>query len=117
MKGIKKILISILAVIALFAFSTATVACDCNGDTPAETTGYSVTFMVEGTQYGQVVKVQKGKRITKPADPTFSNAGYVFTGWFTSENFAEDTLWDGDVEHRPFEKFFNHNLDEKGPLT
>ena len=93
MKGIKKILISMLAIIALMTLSMATVACDCSGDTPTEPTGYSVTFMVEGAQYGQVQKVQKGRRVNKPADPTFSNDGYVFTGWYTSEDFAENTLW------------------------
>ncbi len=92
MKRIKKILISMLAIIALMTLSMATVACG-SGDAPTEPTGYTVTFMVEGTQHGQVQKVQKGRRVNKPADPTFSNDGYVFTGWYTSEDFAENTLW------------------------
>ena len=91
MKGIKKILIGMLSIIALFTLSMATVA--CGGDQPEPTASYTVTFMVEGVQYGQAQKVQKGRRITKPADPTFATEGYVFTGWYTSEDFTESSMW------------------------
>ncbi len=53
----------------------------------------TVTFQVEGKQYGEVLKVQKGRRITEPAAPTFSTEGRVFTGWYTSEDFAADSKW------------------------
>lgn len=92
MKGIKKILTLVLSILLVFTIGFAVVGCDEPQD-PGPTK-YNVTFTVENTQYGEVIKVQKGRRITnKPADPTFSNASYVFTGWYTSSDFAEGTLW------------------------
>lgn len=90
MNFFKKIRVVLLASIMLIA-TVFGVACK---EKPTPTPqGYSVTFMVEGEQYGEVQTVQRGRRITKPADPTFTTEGYVFTGWFTDEAFAEDTLW------------------------
>lgn len=40
---------------------------------------YTVTFMVDGAQYGEVQTVNEGAAATKPTDP-FKN-GYTFTGW------------------------------------
>ena len=94
MKAIKKFLIALLSICMIGSLSLALVACNgSNDDDNSTSTGYSVTFMVEGTQYGQVQKVQKGRRITKPQDPTFSVDGYVFTGWYSSANFEDNTLW------------------------
>ncbi len=92
MKAIKKLLIGLLTICMLCSLSLAVVACGGNDDPPASST-YNVTFMVEGEQYGQVQKVQKGRRVNKPADPTFSNAGYLFTGWYSTETFEEGSLW------------------------
>lgn len=92
MKAIKKILIALLSVCMLCAFSLAFVACTKDNNPPTNN-DYSVTFMLEGEQYGQVQTVKKGRRIQKPTDPTFSTEGYVFTGWYTSEAFEENTLW------------------------
>ena len=89
MKQIRKILIGILSVLMLFTFSMA-IACDKPDPTPS---GYTVTFMVEGAQYGSTQTVQRGRRVEKPADPTFATEGYVFTGWYTTQTFEEASLW------------------------
>ena len=90
MKTLKKILIGILSICMLFSFSMM-IACSSNE--PETSTGFTVTFMLEGEQYGEQQKVQRGRRVTKPTDPTFSTAGHVFTGWFTTETFDEGSLW------------------------
>lgn len=91
MKTFKKIVIGILSVCMLFLFSAAV---GCAPTTPStQPSGYTVTFMVEGQQYGNQQTVQRGRRVTKPADPTFETEGYVFTGWFTTETFDEGTAW------------------------
>ena len=43
--------------------------------------------MVEGKQYGDIQTVQKGRRITEPAAPVFSDKSYVFTGWYADVEF------------------------------
>ena len=40
---------------------------------------YTVTFKVDGEQYGEVQTVNHGSAATAPADPTKTN--YTFTGW------------------------------------
>ncbi|MBR3803747.1 MAG: InlB B-repeat-containing protein [Clostridia bacterium] len=92
MKAIKKFLVGLLSVCMLVTLSVGLVACGGKDEKPTNS-GLTVTFMVEGAQYGQVQTVQKGRRITKPQDPTFSVEGYVFTGWFTTESFDEGTMW------------------------
>ena len=65
MKFFKKLLIAILSVLMV---SSLALAVGCNdedgGSTPP--TGYTVKFMVEGTQYGETLTVQRGRRITAP---------------------------------------------------
>lgn len=90
MKTFKKIMIGILSVCMLFLFSAAV---GCTPNNPPAPSGYTVTFMVEGQQYGNPQTVQRGRRVAKPEDPTFSEEGYVFTGWFTTETFDEGTAW------------------------
>ena len=91
MRFFNKIRVIFLASIMLIAMAFGVA---CGEDTPPSTPqGYTVTFMVEGQQYGNVQTVQRGRRVSKPADPTFSDDGYLFTGWFTDDEFAEDTLW------------------------
>lgn len=92
MKTLKRILVTILS-LCLFASVATMIACgggNDGGDTPS---GYTVTFMVEGEQYGNQQTVQRGRRVTEPAEPTFSVAGYVFTGWFTTETFDSNSKW------------------------
>ena len=91
MKTFRKILIGILSVCMLVLFSAAVGCAPTNPGT--QPTGYTVTFMVEGEQYGNQQTVQRGRRVTKPEDPTFSTEGYVFTGWFTTDTFDEGTEW------------------------
>ena len=90
MKTFKKIMIGILSVCMLFLFSAAV---GCTPNNPPAPSGYTVTFMLEGQQYGNPQTVQRGRRVAKPEDPTFSDEGYVFTGWFTTETFDEGTAW------------------------
>ena len=92
MKKFTKALMIVLSLMMIFSVAMG-VACN-GGGTPPATNTYKVTFMVEGQQYGETISVQKGRRITNvPEDPTFSNASYVFTGWYTSEDFAEESKW------------------------
>ena len=75
----------VLAIIMLLSIGLM-AGCNKEGDTTPS--GFKVTFMVEGKQYGEIQTVQKGRRITEPAAPTFSNSSYVFTGWYTDEAFT-----------------------------
>ena len=73
-----------LALVVVMLLSLCLMA-GCNKENDTTPSGFKVTFMVEGKQYGEVQTVQKGRRITEPAVPTFSNSSYVFTGWYTDE--------------------------------
>ena len=92
MKHLSRI-VACLLVITMLVTACLLTACNKNNGDENQDTGYKVTFMVEGKQYGDVQKVAKGRRITAPADPTFSNSGYIFTGWYTDATFAEGTKW------------------------
>ena len=45
----------------------------------ASGSNYTLTYMVDGAQYGEVVELEAGATITPPADPT--KEGFTFTGW------------------------------------
>ncbi|MBR4420879.1 MAG: InlB B-repeat-containing protein, partial [Clostridia bacterium] len=90
MKVFRKVLIGFLSLFMLF---TASMAIACQSNEPSAPSGFTVTFMVQGSQYGNQQTVQKGRRVVEPQAPTFSEPGYVFTGWFTTENFEEGTMW------------------------
>ncbi|MBO7214606.1 MAG: InlB B-repeat-containing protein [Clostridia bacterium] len=92
MKTLKRILVTVLSVCLLASVATM-VACKNDDNDDNTPSGYTVTFMVEGAQYGTPQIVQRGRRVTKPADPTFSVSGYVFKGWFTTSTFDEGTEW------------------------
>lgn len=79
-----------LALVVVMLLSIGLMA-GCNKEEDTTPSGFKVTFMVEGKQYGDILTVQKGRRITEPAAPTFSNSSYVFTGWYTDEAFT--TQW------------------------
>lgn len=87
----KRFAVLFLSVLLLASLSM-TVACGKNkgGNNDDYCT---VTFKVEGNVYGEAVQVRKNRRVEEPAKPNFSNDSYIFTGWFTSENFEEGTQW------------------------
>lgn len=86
-------IVACLLVITMLATACLLSGCKKDKDDEDQGTGYKVTFMVEGKQYGDVQTVAKGRRITAPADPTFTNPGHIFTGWYTDATFAEGTKW------------------------
>lgn len=88
MKTCKRSLALVLAVVMLLSLA---LLAGCNNEEDTQPSGFKVTFMVEGKQYGEVQTVQKGRRITEPAAPTFSDKSFVFTGWYTDEAFT--TPW------------------------
>ena len=88
MKTYKRSLVFVLVVAMLL--SVALLA-GCKDEKDPTVSGFKVTFMVEGKQYGDIQTVQKGRRITEPAVPTFSDKSFVFTGWYTDEAFT--TAW------------------------
>ena len=45
----------------------------------ASGSNYTLTYMVDGAQYGEVVELEAGATITPPADPT--KEGFNFAGW------------------------------------
>ena len=93
MKHFSKI-VAFLLVLTMLATACLLTGCKKDGDDNSDqSNGYKVTFMVEGKQYGDVQTVAKGRRITAPADPTFTNPGHIFTGWYTDASFAEGTKW------------------------
>ena len=49
---------------------------------------YTVTFMNEGTEYSKDEVAYKGK-VAKPDDPTTTQVGVKFAGWFDSETETE----------------------------
>jgi len=53
---------------------------------------YTVSFVTNGgTNVDAIKNVMHGSQIDAPAAPTKS--GYVFAGWYTDRNFAEDSLY------------------------
>lgn len=84
MKMTKKIMSVVLALAMILSLA---MLAGCNKEETPTTGGFKVTFMVEGKQYGDIQTVQKGRRITEPAAPVFSDKSYVFTGWYTDVEF------------------------------
>ena len=82
MAKVKSKLIGLLAVMLLL-FATIGLLSACGGKD-----NYTVTFMVDGQQYGAVAEVQDGQ-VTLPTNP--AKDYYTFRGWYTSDNFAEGT--------------------------
>ena len=93
MKLFRKLSIVVLSMLLVFSVSMA-VACGKGNDNPPPSNKVTVTFMVEGNAWGTAQEVVKGRRITAPTTtPEFSNADYVFTGWYSTATFDEGTLW------------------------
>ena len=72
--------LAIVSLIVLSVFSLFIVGCS------KKTEKYTVTFDSDGGTEIASVQVEKGKKITKPEDP--SKEHYVFGGWY-----LEDTEW------------------------
>lgn len=90
---------------------------------------YTLTYMVDGAQYGEVVELEAGATITPPADPT--KEGFNFAGWdnlpetMPAENLTvnaqftrnltigenETVIWDGTpaIVHGTEENLFIKN--------
>lgn len=91
MKFAKKLSIIILAMLMVFSVSMAVA---CGGKDPGPSNNkVNVTFMVEGEVWGEGQEVTKGRRVTDPGVPTFSDSGYIFTGWYSTATFDEGTKW------------------------
>ncbi len=101
----KKILLG-LAMAAAAVFSLSACGDDTptdtpSGDTPQETTKYTVTFNTNGGSTVNSQSIEQGKKVTKPADPTKTatdTVTYTFAGWFKDAaltqafNFDTDTI-------------------------
>lgn len=85
MKMTKRILSLVLALAMVLSLA---MLAGCKKEEETTAGGFTVSFMVEGKLYTQIQNIQKGRRIAEPDAPTFSNGGYVFTGWFTDEAFT-----------------------------
>lgn len=72
--------LAIVSLIVLSVFSLFIAGCS------KKTEKYTVTFDSDGGTEIASVQVEKGKKITKPEDP--SKEHYVFDGWY-----LEDTEW------------------------
>ena len=78
-----------LAIILIILVMTL-VACSNQTDaTPGNTSAYKVTFMVDDAVY-KTVKVEEGKSVRMPADPT--KEGFSFVGWYSDEGTWESEM-------------------------
>ena len=78
-----------LAIILIILVMTL-VACSNQTDaTPGNTSTYKVTFMVDDAVY-KTVKVEEGKSVRMPADPT--KEGFSFVGWYSDEGTWESEM-------------------------
>ena len=80
----------------LLIVSGLSVFLSCKGPSDSAATFYTVTFDVQGGSAILPLKVEQGKTIAKPANPTKN--GFTFGGWYkesaytTPWNFATDTV-------------------------
>ena len=82
----------ILIVLALICVICAAFAFGCS----QEKVYYTVTFMDGQTQVGQIVQVEKGKRIEDLPVAERSDPNYVFDGWYKDEGLTK--IWNNSVE-------------------
>lgn len=83
MKTLKK-----LGIISLFIFCiTMITACTIEGPTT-----YEVTFETNGGSLVEVAKVEEGKKVVKPQDPTRN--GYEFKGWYEDDQLEHEFSFD-----------------------
>ena len=80
----------------LLIVSGLSVFLSCKGPSDSAATFYTVTFDAQGGSAVLPLKVEQGKTIAKPTDPTKN--GFTFGGWYkesaytTPWNFATDTV-------------------------
>ena len=80
----------------LLIVSGLSVFLSCKGPSDSTATFYTVTFDAQGGSAVLPLKVEQGKTIAKPTDPTKN--GFTFGGWYkesaytTPWNFATDTV-------------------------
>ncbi|MBQ4049286.1 MAG: InlB B-repeat-containing protein, partial [Clostridia bacterium] len=75
----RKIIVSIMLAVVLAVLGGVMAAC-------GGTKSFTVTFDSNGGSAVEAVKVEDGKFVEKPADPTREN--YNFLGWMDEENNA-----------------------------
>ena len=88
MGNLMKLIVPIM--IGLFCF----VSC-ADDATENEERYFTVTFNSMGGSEVKEQKVKAGEHAVKPENPT--KDGVVFLGWFKSENFESEWVFDGDV--------------------
>ena len=86
-----KTLLGILSV--MLVFGTLAIGCPTT-DPESSSTTYTVTFNTDGGSAVPDQKVEEGKKVSKPANPT--KAGYTFVAWY--RNSAKTTQWNFDTD-------------------
>ncbi|MDR2419374.1 MAG: InlB B-repeat-containing protein [Treponema sp.] len=79
---------------AFIALACILTACPTGNDDPPEPTIYTVTFDTDGGSEVPEQKVEEGKTLAKPADPT--KDGYTFANWYRDKE--KKTRWDFDLD-------------------
>ncbi len=85
MKRIQSFFIMVL--VALMAF-TCFASCGTGGPGAATTLSITFDYNYDGAPAATVVTVEKGEKVTLPADPT--RDGYAFDGWHTDKACTSD---------------------------
>ena len=69
------------------------------GASPAPSKKFTVKFNVNehGTAPADITKVPYGSLIPEPA-PKPTEPGYVFSGWYTEENYLPENVWHFDSD-------------------
>ena len=78
-----------LAIILIILVMTLVACSNTTDATPGNTSAYKVTFMVDDAVY-KTVKVEEGKSVRMPADPT--KEGFSFVGWYSDEGTWESEM-------------------------
>lgn len=82
----KKLPMFLLTVLTVLIVSFGVTAC-------AGAKEYTVTFVYDNGQENYTAKVEEGKQVVKPQDPT--KAGFEFDGWFvTTDGATADSAYD-----------------------
>lgn len=89
----KKFFKALAIIVSLAILGGAFVSCS-DDDDDDEPTKYTVSFETNGGSAVEKQTVEKGKKVTKPTDPT--KDGNIFSGWFKESELT--TAWDFDSD-------------------